>query len=66
MGKDQGLWMNMTDRQFTGLLGVINEPTGFEVEYPSSGGEVCNVKHFSGVLWTIEPDGTVGQTTEHV
>lgn len=62
----QSAWTNLTDRQITALMGIISEPTGYEVDYPGSVGEPCHIKHFSGVIWTIVEDGTVGQTTEHV
>lgn len=54
---------NLTDHQFVGLLGIITEPTGYEVEFPEKAGDDVVVKHFSGVQWTIPENGAVGQNT---
>lgn len=52
---------NLTDYQFTALLGLVNEPTGFIVEYPAKEGSDLVVRHFGGIEWTVKADGTVGQ-----
>lgn len=51
----------LSDEQWIALIGIVNEPTGYKVQFPEEGGGDAVVKHFSGVLWTIKADGTVEQ-----